>query len=145
MDIYEANLACLREFDLGTIRAAIFAANAIANTAESLDVALCRAEEKRVPKGELYDRRGERIETSIIKEISRGCAKARESAERMSIGELIGHLVYCAKWLAVYAEPIERERDPEMEKSPTISQQVYIKAAFEHLWDRPEDIADLSS
>jgi hypothetical protein len=31
-----------------------------------------------------------------------------------------------------------------MEKSP-ISQQVYIKAAFEHLWDRPEDVADLSS
>lgn len=109
MDIYETNLARLREFELDTIRETIFAANTIASTAEELDVALCRAEEQRVPTDKLYDARGERVDTSILKEISRGCRKADDAAPHMDIGELIGHLIFCSRELAQYAEAIEEE------------------------------------
>lgn len=106
MDIYATNLARLREFHPDTIQKTVCAANAIASTAEELDVALCRAKRKRLTKDKIDDPGGARVRMSILKEISRGCGKADRAARCMNIGELIGHLIFCSKQLARYAEEI---------------------------------------
>ena len=109
MDIDEANLRRLRAFGLDIVQDVVRAANSIAQVAEDLDVALCKAEEEIVPEDELYNSRGERVRTSILKEISRGCRKADRASADMNIGQLIGYMIYCAKQLAIYAEQVERE------------------------------------
>jgi hypothetical protein len=62
-----------------------------------------------VPEDELYNSRGERVRTSILKEISRGCRQADRASDNMSIGQLIGYMTYCAKQLSICAEHVERE------------------------------------
>jgi hypothetical protein len=135
MDIHETNLARLREFELDVIRAIVFAANSIVAMAESLDVALCRAEKERATAEDRVAR-GQPADMKVLDEIALGCRMADRAAESMSIGHLIGHVFCCAKHLAQFAEAIELERDPDAARCPTVSHPAYLEAALKHLGDR---------